>query len=446
MDEANTKRAIEYAESIGDRADMTRRMGVETALYWGKVHIQQAWIDGLRAGHLHRDKETDDVAPEPVAVEDITPGWYWFKNGIDTLPASISQLPNGEIRVHWLGAFSASENLPIGIMSKSIKWYRAPSPGKLMAMCGGESKDDLHADLTEVYRRCRDLEARKESTTKKETNVEVVELLVCPNCRGKTTFRLRQPSPRYECDACEYSIPNQVFWRLAALEQKVMTSAPEPVEDKLANTRPCGECANWSKSTNRFMGERFGVCCAGQQSGANLGELFVDVCCQKFTEKPTNTRPCGECENWGTLTVVKTLSHARICNKCTTGTCVVEAGSIVPRCQSFTKTPVETCGECGNYNAVDFITWHGQCMARGGYFKVAYCSSFATRCKFATPETPKAREPATEDNHEESDYATCATCERWRPKHGTHGACEKEYRDNANRPTDHACYMYSRGD
>lgn len=87
-----------------------------------------------------------DPLVEPVPVEDITPGWYFWQvhRGVNYLHMNGEEVQRVQSNKEFAGR----------------NWYHAPDPNQLMAMCGGESQEDLHADLTEVYARCKDLEAR----------------------------------------------------------------------------------------------------------------------------------------------------------------------------------------------------------------------------------------------------------------------------------------------
>lgn len=79
------------------------------------------------------DREQPEVYPvsnpEPVAVEDIVPGWYWLDRG-ERCGISHQYL---------------AENATEGSLLKWIddggdcKWHRAPSPAELMAMCQREA-------------------------------------------------------------------------------------------------------------------------------------------------------------------------------------------------------------------------------------------------------------------------------------------------------------------
>lgn len=86
--------------------------------------------------------------PEPVAVEDVTSGWYWLVDDRLTCHASIHGKPGGNT-VYWLSASGAAEDIPVEDMEDTIKWYRAPSPEQLMAMCR-DQKPQLCVDCTQI--------------------------------------------------------------------------------------------------------------------------------------------------------------------------------------------------------------------------------------------------------------------------------------------------------
>ncbi len=79
--------------------------------------------------------QTTALPLEPVAVEDITPGWYWMVDGKGTTYGSVTHPYGKETVLHWLGETEAYRNCRVQKMGKQIKWYRAPSPEQLMTMC-----------------------------------------------------------------------------------------------------------------------------------------------------------------------------------------------------------------------------------------------------------------------------------------------------------------------
>ena len=91
------------------------------------------FLDSLGRSSPHSPAEQ----PEPVAVEDITPGWYWTcVKGYETSHTQIA---------------SASD---VDTFGPLCKWYHAPSPEELMAMCGEKTTRQFTGDETcgECYR------------------------------------------------------------------------------------------------------------------------------------------------------------------------------------------------------------------------------------------------------------------------------------------------------
>lgn len=225
--EADVKAAIEFGMSTA------RQMEGENATCpkW----VECSWKSG----------GTKPAEPQPVAVEDITPGWYWNimamqDGGLSTVLTHVSCY-NGNLRT--FDNTSDGHNQPLARASDKISWYHAPSPEELMAMCR-EQKPQLCVDCTQI-------------TPHGEP---------CP-------FRGRRTDPRL----CGYRCP--------MFQEK---TEPSP------NTRPCGECGNWESgsvpSWAKALKMPWGSC---KKAGFVNCRMELMPHCQSFTEKPIEH--CGDC-------------------------------------------------------------------------------------------------------------------------------------------------------
>lgn len=304
--------------------------------------------------------------PEPVPVEDITPGWYF---AVTTTPGVETKVPNYVlVGVQDSPGYRVSGPdccwLEVAAWPGDTKWYRALSPEQLMAMCGErKATDDLTAAMSGLQNA---MDSHPHPCNKCKHNPRACFRDEDGDCDrweppginpadiSQACAEARETATTSETFDDEYGIPPAVEVALRVLETKLWATltdmwgnAQAVVRDYLAehapkekpepqNTRPCGECANWR--------ERGGGICGGleQPISANSDTVFPD--CQSFTEKQ---KPIivGHVTN-DELRHMK-AEHAR-------------------KDKPLPENPIETCGECGQFFDADGMTdW--RCRKREGF-------------------------------------------------------------------------------
>jgi hypothetical protein len=84
--------------------------------------------------NTNHDTSPDIPTPEPVAVDDIVPGWYWnVKDSAATLLTYVS-LDAHDVLRYWDIAEQFNVDMEWS-QGRKITWYTAPTPAALMRMC-----------------------------------------------------------------------------------------------------------------------------------------------------------------------------------------------------------------------------------------------------------------------------------------------------------------------
>jgi ribosomal protein L37AE/L43A len=188
---------------------------------------------------------------EPVAVEDITPGWYWLC------------VKGEETRLTHLASLDA-----LDMFGPLCKWYRAPSPEELMAMCqraadtDAQHTTDQKATIATAVRILREKWRGEDAQNKCADELEAIHGSRVPtsdelDCAEK--LHVAGWTVRYNDEVIGHSKEGLRF------------------TEKATNTRPCGKCAKW---------EPDGDCDPKKYGQCDRGKRCVDSpSCKDFTEK-----------------------------------------------------------------------------------------------------------------------------------------------------------------